>query len=118
MWQLNINRLPVTFNNEWPQNFEVQQFYDLRNSNFINIPRTRTATCDRLSYFFYARIWEDKGRFLTGGNLDKKIFLPALKADLLYEYISEKKCIKEDCYSCKLTKEKQQNRIQSYVSNG
>lgn len=117
MWQLNTNRLPLTFSNEWPQNSDVQQFYSLRNSNSLNIPRTRSANCDRLGYFFYPRIWENKGHLLTGGNLDKEIFLPALKADLLSEYTLEKRCNKEDCYSCKLTREKQQNRIMSYISN-
>ena len=82
----------------------------------LNIQRTQSAYFDKLSYFIYVRLWEEKGRNVAGGILDKKMFLPALKSDLLFQYITEKECSIVNCYSCNLTKEKKRQRMMKYLS--
>ena len=116
MCQYNSNKLPVSFLNEWPMNSNIQTSYNLRNSAFLNIPRTKKAGSDRLIFFFYARIWEEEGRNVSGGVLDMRIFEPSLKSMLLANYIAEKRCSIENCYSCLLTEERSRRRIQDLLS--
>ena len=113
MWQYNCNSLPPCFNNEWPQNSDVQNAYNLRNSTSLNIPFSKKQHLSKFTYFLFPKIWEEKGRHISGGQMDPHIFLPSLKKSLLYEYISEKNCDIANCYACKITRERKEQRMKS-----
>ena len=108
MWQYQCGLLPDGFKNEWPTNNSLpERTYELRNNNDLNLPRTFRASIDKMTYFSFPKLWNEK-KVEAGLNLDPEIFFPSLKTHLLYEYKAKNECKNKNnnCYSCHVTKER------------
>ena len=108
MWQFQCGLLPDGLKNEWPTNNSIlERPYELRNNNDLNLPRTIKASIDKMTYFSFPKLWNEK-KEKAGYNLDPEKFFPALKTHLLYEYKTMNECKNKsnNCYSCQVTKER------------
>ena len=112
MRKYDCGLLPDGFNGEWARNNEIQVSYELRNNDDLVGFRTKNKKVDRLPFFSYISFWNEN-KYKTGGNFDENVFTPALKSCLLSEHRKENSCNIRDCYSCKITR----NRINARLEN-
>ena len=116
LWEYKTCKLPDSFRNEWVINSDMSDRYDLRNSNELHIPRTKYCSIDKMTYFSFPRLWEEKMKMLPS-EIDANVFFPSLKSLLLCEYTIKNNCQKENCYSCKITKERKESENQKILQN-
>ena len=117
MWQYECRRLPDGFNNEWPTNYSISSAaYELRNRDDLNLPRTIRYNIDKMTYFSFPKLWNEKKSEISC-NLDAEVFFPALKDHLLHDYKSKNECKNKnnDCYSCQITKDRMIKSVLKYL---
>ena len=86
---------PVSFQNTWKRNFEVNP-RELRNQNEFHIPLSRCKAIERFPLYYYQKLWNERcNNELLRSDISKKLFQKNLKS-LLMIFI----CQQNNCQEC------------------
>lgn len=91
------NYLPISFNNFFSRNSEMNKILNLRNDNDIHIPFVRLSFLDKFPFVAFANIWNELPTYYK--SLPLEDFRPMVK-EYLFEKIKDFSCDKLYCISC------------------
>ena len=116
MWKYECNKLPDGFSNEWPRITDLSLPYNFRNDDELLLQRTISIKVERMTYFSYIKLWNEK-KYEGGRDFDADKYLTALKANLLHANRMEKKCSLRHCYACQKTNDRLKSAILKFISS-
>ena len=100
MLEVKIGVAPSTFNLESWFSHDIHN-YELRENNKYYIPRINFASCEKLSLFYYPKLWNSlPNEYLL--DLYPKTFLPKIKTYLRDNYTENNQCRINNCILCQV----------------
>ena len=100
MFDFLHGRLPLSFDNMFKFNHDINPRYMTRQCNQLYIPRARLSFTSKLPSSHFPRIW-NKWSNLLQPNMSKNTFRNRIKQQMLSSYANRIKCSSANCQDCK-----------------
>ena len=99
MYDYVHNNLPVSFQNMFMRNSDINQAHSTRQSSLLYVPKFKNTFVSKLPPFLYPKIW-NKWKQQVDTDAPSHVFKYRLKCELLASYSNKVACAYHRCNDC------------------